>query len=115
MALSSTEAEYIALTEILGKEILWLRPLLKELGFNLGTTPVYIDNTGAEKLAKNPNNHQRTKHIDIRYHFIRQAIEKKEVELHHVDTKENQADLLTKSTTVAIFQKLQPKLFNLKT
>ncbi|XP_076657790.1 uncharacterized protein LOC143361943 [Halictus rubicundus] len=73
VALSSVEAEYMALTEAI-KEAVYLRSLLSELGMSEvdhGGTIVYCDNQGAQKLIKNPVFHSRTKHIDIRYHYIR--------------------------------------------
>lgn len=70
MALSSTEAEYIALTQAT-KEAIWLRFLLEELGFKQeGTTRIHEDNQSAIAIAKNPIQHARTKHIDIQYHFV---------------------------------------------
>ena len=98
IALSSTEAEYMALTHA-AKEAIWLRRLCLELGFELGAIEVRCDNQGAIQLAKNPAFHSRTKHIDIQYHFIREKVEKKEVQLEKVDTTENSSDFLTKAVT----------------
>ena len=71
---------------------------------------VYIDNQAAKAIAENAVNHERTKHIDTRYHHIRQVIANKKVELYYVDTKENVSDLLTKSTTRQVFAKLVSRL-----
>ena len=96
VALSSVEAEYLALSDCV-KEIIWLRSFLTELGFPLkNPTTVYIDSTGAEALAKNPVNHQRTKHIDIRHHFIREHVEAKTIGLVHITSHNNVADIFTK-------------------
>jgi hypothetical protein len=65
------EAEYIATAEA-AREAIWLRNLLRELGFkSLTTTTLHVDNQGALRLAMNPSTHQRTKHIDIKHHLIR--------------------------------------------
>ena len=78
VALSSTEAKYMALTHV-GKEAVWLRRLCLELGFEQGDIEVRCDNQGAIYLAKNPAFHSRTKHIDVQCHFIREKVQKKEV------------------------------------
>ena len=77
IALSSTEAEYMAMSSA-AQEAIWLRRLLSSLGFSQKPTILYEDNQGAIALSKNPKSHSRTKHIDIRYHFIREIIERKE-------------------------------------
>ena len=66
-----------------------------------------IDNNGAVALAKNPKpeHHDRTKHIDIRHHFIREAVNSKLVELHHVDSSLNNSDILTKALSVELHQR----------
>jgi hypothetical protein len=68
--------------------------------------PLYIDNMGAGYMAQNAINNQRTKHIDIRYHFIRHHIQDGRVELFYVDTKENIADCMTKALGTEIFTHL---------
>ncbi|GJS47501.1 retrotransposon protein, putative, ty1-copia subclass [Tanacetum coccineum] len=68
------EAEYMALTEAV-KEAIWLRGLLKELGVELNTVAVNYDNQGTIHLLRNHVFHKRTKHIDVRYHFIREVLE----------------------------------------
>ncbi|KAK8914337.1 hypothetical protein KSP39_PZI023872 [Platanthera zijinensis] len=103
VALSSTEAEYMALTHA-SKEAIWLRRLCWELGFEQGPVKIWCDSQGAIQLAKNPAFHARTKHIDIQYHFIREKVEKQVVQLEKVDTKVNSSDFLTKAVPVAKFQ-----------
>lgn len=98
VALSSTEAEYMALSEV-SKEAVYLRRFLKELGINAGTIKVSCDNIGAQKLATNPVFHSRTKHIDIRHHFVREKIKNGEIHLEYVPTEEMTADVLTKGLT----------------
>jgi hypothetical protein len=96
VALSSTEAEYMGLAEAT-KEASYLRSFLIELGLdNLSSVVVYEDNLGALKLAANPTFHNRSKHIDIKYHFIRDAVKEKILSLSHVSSAEMVADVLTK-------------------
>ncbi|KAE9235367.1 Retrovirus-related Pol polyprotein from transposon TNT 1-94 [Phytophthora fragariae] len=96
VALSSTEAEYMALSDCV-KECVWMRRLLKDIGAEqVGATVIYEDNQGAMALAKNVGYQARTKHIDIRYHFIREKVVSTEVELEYVDTKNQLADFMTK-------------------
>jgi hypothetical protein len=94
--LSSTEAEYIALSEA-GREILWLRGLYDELGF-IQNSPTILcgDNNGAMAIAKNPLFHHRTKHIRLRYHWIREEINRSIILQPCRDTDQT-ADVLTKA------------------
>jgi transposase InsO family protein len=109
-ALSSCEAEYVALTEAV-KEILWLVQHFRALGVEL-EVPIFIfgDNTSAIALAKNPVFHQRSKHIDIKHHFLREHIKAGTVRLFYVDTKQNVADVLTKLTSAPVFNSLVSRL-----
>ncbi|GJR61822.1 retrovirus-related pol polyprotein from transposon TNT 1-94 [Tanacetum coccineum] len=95
VALSTTEAEYMALTEAV-KEAIWLKGLLEELGVELNTVAVNCDNQGAIHLSRNHVFHERTKHINVRYHFIREVLEAKTVKVLKVGTEHNVADALTK-------------------
>jgi hypothetical protein len=96
IALSSTESEYIGQTHSL-KEILWVREFLGELTTKFSCpTPLYSDNQGAIALAKNNKFHARSKHIDICYHFIREAVENETVKLSYVPTAKSVADIFTK-------------------
>jgi hypothetical protein len=95
-ALSSTEAEYIAGARAT-QEALWLRALLGELGFiQLAPTRLLCDNQGALALARNPVNHPRTRHIELRFHMIRKAVSRKLVTLEYCPTEDMTADILTK-------------------
>jgi len=106
VALSSTEAEYMALTHTT-KESIWLRTILKELGFAQNdATTLYEDNQSCIALAKNPIHHARTKHIDIQHHFVREKVESKEVELAYMSTDDMVADALTKPLARPKFAKL---------
>ena len=101
---SSCEAEYIALSACIN-EVVWIIAFLTELGFNLPTpVPVYCDNKSATDLAHNPVHHERTKHIDIRYHRIREFILDGTIALHYVKSEENPADIFTKSVSVSTFK-----------
>ena len=96
VALSSCEAEYMALSLAI-QEAIYLSMLIKDL-LLLDVHPVklYVDNQGAISLAKNPVNHARSKHIDIRYNFVRDHVTKKKIEIEYVSTEHNVADLMTK-------------------
>lgn len=98
VALSSTEAEYVALGEAV-QESIWLAQLCNELG--MMTTPIGIscDNQSAIMLAESTGYRPRTKHIDIKYHFLRQHVEQKNIMVTFVPTDENVADVLTKAVT----------------
>jgi hypothetical protein len=108
-ALSSCEAEFIALTEVT-KEVLWLTYFLGELGIDFETPIIYTDSRSAMEWSKNASNHQRTKHVALKYFFIRDEVANKSIKIAYVSTKDNVADILTKSTTKAIYKHLQPKL-----
>lgn len=106
VALSSTESEYMALSEIT-KEAIWIRKFLSSLGYNLDTPAIIMeDNQGAIELAKNPVHHARTKHIDIRHHFVREKLLTSEIDLIYVPTNEQIADALTKPLVRDKFEKL---------
>jgi hypothetical protein len=103
-SLSSTEAEYIAATHAT-KEAIWLRFLIGELTSPLEfPTPLFCDNNGAISLAKNPVFHPRTKHIDIRYHYIREKVENREITIIRVSSNENTADIFTKALSRPKFE-----------
>lgn len=111
VALSSTEAEYMALTHAT-KETIWLRLLLQELGFPQYTTVLYGDNQSSHALSKNPIHHQRTKHIDIQYHFVREKVLDNTISLEYIPTNIMIADALTKALPKPRFSELV-KLMNL--
>ena len=96
VAMSSCEAEYIALSSA-SREAVWLRRLLHDLGEPQNhPTMIKVDNTSAIALARNPEFHARTKHIQLHYHYIRQAMADGEVDVEHCRTNEQVADGLTK-------------------
>ncbi|CAJ2648559.1 unnamed protein product [Trifolium pratense] len=98
VALSTTEAEYIAISEA-AKEMIWLQNFLKELGKEQDDAPLFSDSQSALSLAKNPVFHSRCKHIQLKYHFIRELINDGELSLLKISGSENPADMLTKTVT----------------
>ena len=106
VALSTAEAEYVALSAAT-QEAIWLRRLLTDVGEPL-EDPIVIneDNQGAIAMAKNPVGHARTKHIDIRYHFVREGVQNGAIILKYVATGEMIADILTKPLPRHSFEKL---------
>ena len=95
VALSTTEAEYMAAVEA-GKEILWMKDFIGELGIRQDEYRLYCDSRSAIHLAKNAAYHSRTKHIQRRYHWIRERVEDREFALTKIHTAENGSDMLTK-------------------
>lgn len=110
VALSTMESEYMAVTEA-AKEIIWLRRLLADLGLaQEGPTTLFVDNKAAIDLAHNPMHHSRTKHIDIKWHFIREQIDANIINLSHVASAENRADIMTKPLSRSKFENLRDQL-----
>ncbi|KAE8658140.1 Retrovirus-related Pol polyprotein from transposon TNT 1-94 [Hibiscus syriacus] len=103
VALSTTEAEYMAAAEA-AKEALWLTGLVKELGVQQGGVQLLCDNQSAIHLAKNQVYRARTKHIDVRFHKIRELVASGEVLFQKVHTDENAADMFTKPVTTDKFK-----------
>ena len=95
VALSTTEAEYMAATHA-SKEAVWFQRLCSSMGLVQGAIRIYSDNKSAIFLGKHPAYHSKTKHIDVQYHFVRDMIEDKKLLLVRVDTLKNTADALTK-------------------
>lgn len=105
VALSTCEAEYMALTYAI-QEGKFLRQILSDIMINeCKPINLFVDNRGSIDLAKNPVNHQRSKHIDIRYHYIRSEVADGIVILHHVASEDNVSDMFTKPVSKTLFQK----------
>ena len=106
VAISSCEAEYIA-AAMAACQGIWLARLFGEL-MNQPAAPfsLFIDNKSAISLCKNPVLHDRSKHIDLRYHFIRDYVEKRWVAVEFIGTREQKADILTKPLCRVRFQEL---------
>ncbi|GJS25123.1 putative ribonuclease H-like domain-containing protein [Tanacetum coccineum] len=103
VATSTTEAEYVAAANCCGL-VLWIQNQMLDYGFNCMNTKIYIDNESTICIVKNLVYHSKTKHIAIRHHFIRDAYEKKLIQVLKIHTDDNVADLLTKAFDVSRFQ-----------
>ncbi|MCO5606494.1 hypothetical protein L7F22_060682 [Adiantum nelumboides] len=100
--LSTTKAEYVAASDAC-KEAIWLIHLVGDLGI-VGEVPVlHCDSQSAIQLARNPVFHAKTKHVDVRYHFIKDVLDDKRLHLVKVNTDDNTADLLTKTLSLERF------------
>jgi hypothetical protein len=110
VVLSSCEAEYMA--RVAGAcQVVWLRRLLGEFGaMNIQQPTLKMDNQSAIALSKNPVLHDRSKHIDTKFHFIRECVEAGRICLDYVSTQEQLADILTKSLGRARFCELRDKI-----
>ena len=107
MATSTTEAEYIALSEA-SKQGQWIRGLIKELQRTdllepSLATPIYSDNQSCLAIAQDPIGHRRTKHIDVRYHYIRELIAHGKATVSYLPTADMVADILTKPLAATVF------------
>ena len=98
VALSTTKAEYVAATEA-SKEMIWLQRFMSELGKEHDMGRLYSDSQSDIHLAKNSAFHFRTKHIQLKYHFIQSVLEDGELKLEKIHTSQNPADMLTKVVT----------------
>jgi hypothetical protein len=107
---SSTESEYKALANTTA-ELIWLQSLFGELGIPLSRAPIlHCDNIGATYLTSNPMFHARTKHIAIDYHFVRDRVAAKQLEVKFLSSKDQTADILTKPLATLRFTLLKTKL-----
>ena len=110
VALSTTEAEYVA-AAFAAQELLWLRKLLCELGFHQDSaTVLFEDNKSAIEVSRNLKFHSRLKHVDVRHHFLRDAVEDGTLVLKYCQTDNQLADILTKGLNKDKFQKLRDQL-----
>nr|GEY34680.1 retrovirus-related Pol polyprotein from transposon TNT 1-94 [Tanacetum cinerariifolium] len=107
--MSSAEAEYVSLS-VCCAQVLWIRTQLTNYGFHFDKIPMYCDSKAAIAISCNPVQHSRTKHIDVRYHFIKKKVEKCIVELFFVRTEYQLADLFTKALPVERFKYLVRRL-----
>jgi transposase InsO family protein len=107
VTLSTTEAEFIAAASSACQAV-WLRRILQQLGHEpRKSTTIYCDNSSTIKLSKNPVLHGRSKHIDVRFHFLRELTKDKVVELIQCSSQEQVADIMTKPLKLDVFQKLR--------
>jgi hypothetical protein len=109
VALSTAEAEYVATCQCC-TQLLWLRQTLRDFGYNLRKVPLLCDNESAIRLADNPVEHSRTKHIDIRHHFLRDHQQKGDIDACPISTDHQLADIFTKPLDEKRFCKLRSEL-----
>jgi hypothetical protein len=95
VALSTAEAEYAAAGQCC-TQLLWMRQTLWDFGYNLSKVPLLCDNESAIRLADNPIEHSHTKHIDIRHHFLRDHLQRGDIDIYHISTENQLADIFTK-------------------
>jgi hypothetical protein len=112
VALSTTEAEYIAASHFCA-HLLWMRQTLRAYGYKLSRVPLLCDNESAIRMADNPIEHSRTKHIDIRYHFLRDHQQKGDIEIAYVNTHNQLADIFSKPQDEKTFSKLKNEIIYL--
>jgi len=106
ISLSTAEAEYITVGSCCA-QLLWIKKLLCDYGFTQDTMIINCDNTSAINIFKNPIQHSRTKHIDIRHHFLCDLMESQVVSLSFIPTDNQLADILTKPLDGSRFKFLQ--------
>ncbi|WVZ70529.1 hypothetical protein U9M48_019189 [Paspalum notatum var. saurae] len=106
VSLSTTEAEYIAAASCCS-QLLWMKATLSDFGLRFGKIPLLVDSTSAISVAKNPVLHSRTKHIDVRFHFLRDHYVKGDIDLVHVASKNQLADIFTKPLEFSAFVRLR--------
>jgi hypothetical protein len=109
VALSTAEAEYIVAGHCCA-QLLWMRQTLRDYGYKLTKVPLLCDNESAIRMADNPVEHSHTKHIAIRYHFLRDHQQKGDIEIAYINTKEQLADIFTKPLDEQTFNKLRHEL-----
>jgi hypothetical protein len=112
VALSSAEAEYMAISDMM-KEILWMRMILNELHVNVITpTIIFVDNQSAIRISENDSDHDRTKHIDIRHCFIQDCIHNGDIKLEWVPSQHQRADIFTKPLSSQQFTALHESIMH---
>ncbi|WVZ80794.1 hypothetical protein U9M48_028245 [Paspalum notatum var. saurae] len=109
VSLSTTEAEYIAAASCCS-QLLWMKATLSDFGLRFGRIPLLVDATSAISVAKNPVLHSRTKHIDVRFHFLRDHYEKGDIDLVHVVTQIQLANIFTKPLEFSAFVRLRGEI-----
>ncbi|KAJ9542160.1 hypothetical protein OSB04_028666 [Centaurea solstitialis] len=106
---STAEGDYVSAGSCC-TQVLWMRNQLLDYGFQLSKIPIFCDNTSAIAIASNPVLHSKTKHIEIRYHFIRDHVMNGDVELHFIPTEYHLANLFTKHLDEKRFNQLISEL-----
>ncbi|KAJ1570926.1 hypothetical protein NDA11_005695 [Ustilago hordei] len=108
-ALSAVEAEFVAATEA-AREILFFKHLFKTVGIDVGIPTIFSDNTGTIQVSKDPAQHWKLKHIDTKYHFIRDNVQDGKVKIKYINTADNLADLFTKPVGKTTLQRARQGL-----
>ncbi|GKF00092.1 hypothetical protein Tco_0023442, partial [Tanacetum coccineum] len=106
LAISTTEAEYVSAGKAC-QQALWMKQALIDYDVRLDDVPIMCDNKGAIDLSKNPVQHSRTKHIEIRHHFLRDNVQKGHISIEKVPSVDNIADILTKPLKRELFNYLR--------
>jgi hypothetical protein len=106
---STTEAEYVVAASCCS-QLLWITYTLSDFGKECSHVPHMCDSTSAVSVAKNPMLHSRTKHKEVRYHFLRENVEKGNIDLIHIPTEKQLANILTKPLDQATFARLRGEL-----
>ena len=109
VALSTAEAEYVTAAACCS-QLLWIRQHLEDFGIHIKAIPLICDNTSAVSMGKNPVHHKRTKHIDVRHHFLRDNVEKGNIVLTYCPTEEKIADIFIKALSKDQFERNRLKL-----
>jgi hypothetical protein len=109
VALFTAEAEYIVAGHFCA-QLLWMRQTLRDYGYKLSKVSLLCDNESAIRMADNLVEHNRTKHIDIRYHFLRDHQQRGDIEIAYVTIKEQLANIITKPLDEKTFSKLRNEL-----
>ena len=109
VSLSTTEAEYIAAGRSCS-QMVWMKQMLSEYNVTQDVMTLFCDNLSAINISKNPIQHSRTKHIDIRHHFIRELVEDKVITLEHVSIENQLVDIFTKALDAVQFENLRGRL-----
>ncbi|SPC65616.1 related to retrotransposon protein [Ustilago sp. UG-2017b] len=108
-ALSAVEAEFVAATEA-AREVLFFKHLFRSIGIDVGTPTIFSDNTGTIQVSKDPAQHWKLKHIDTKYHFIRDNIQDSKIKIKYINTAENLADVFTKPVGREVLQRARKGL-----
>jgi hypothetical protein len=109
VALSTAEVEYVVVGQCCA-ELLWMRQILRDFGYNLSKVPLLCDNDSAIHMADNPVEHSRTKHIDIRHNLLRDHHQKEDIEVFHISTENQLADIFTMPLDEKTFCRLRSEL-----
>nr|GEU91888.1 putative ribonuclease H-like domain-containing protein [Tanacetum cinerariifolium] len=112
-SLSTAESEYVSLSACC-TQVLWMRTQLTDYGYHFDKIPIYCDSKSAIAISCNPVQHSTTKHIAVRYHFIKEHVEKGTIELYFVKTDYQLADIFTKALAVDIFNYLVHRLVTME-